>query len=308
MTPKDERDLKAALSWGADWIALSFVQTADDVAAIKARVAGRAAIMAKIEKPLALEQIEAIVAVADGVMVARGDLGVELPPEAVPAAQKRIVSVARRAGIPVVVATQMLESMIENPVPTRAEVSDVATAIYDGVDAIMLSAETATGAHPALAVEMMSKVASSVNADPEYAERVHFTKTAAGRSVSDAISAAAAVIIETVGARAIVCFTTSGSTALRLSRERPSKAIIVLTPSITCARRMSLVWGCSAVVTPEPQSFESIVAESTAVCLRAGIAREGDLIAVTAGVPFGTVGSTNVVHVTRVGDKPERFT
>ena len=307
LTPKDRKDLVAALSWGVDWVALSFVQTEADLDQIRTIINGQAALMAKIEKPLALERIEQIAAASDGIMVARGDLGVEIPPESVPAAQKRIVSVARRAGIPVVVATQMLESMIEHSSPTRAEVSDVATAIYDGVDAVMLSAESATGRYPIEAVAMMDRIAAAVTEDPEYGARIHFMETATNPTTADALSSAAAKICNTIDARAIVCFTTSGSTANRISRERPSPPILVLTPTRKCARRLALLWGTHGVVTGQPASFENIVEMAARECSVAFGAQRGDQIVITAGVPFGQIGSTNIIHVTEIGDDPHAF-
>jgi pyruvate kinase len=300
LTEKDRSDLAFALDQGVDWIALSFVQRPDDLAEARRLIGGRAALLAKIEKPAALERLDEILEVADAVMVARGDLGVELPPEAVPPAQKRIVEAARRLGRPVVVATQMLESMITAPTPTRAEVSDVATAIYDGADAVMLSAESAAGAWPVEAVAMMDRIAISVESDPSYAERIHFTQTMPDPTTADALSEASAEIARTVSAAAIVCFTMSGSTARRISRERPSVPLLVLTPKAETARRMGLLWGVHAVTTKDVGSFEEMVAKSKRMALRHGIAKAGDRIVVMAGVPFGTPGSTNVLHVVRL--------
>jgi pyruvate kinase len=290
-----------------DWIALSFVQRPEDVAEARRLIAGRAALLAKIEKPAAIERLDGILELADAVMVARGDLGVELPPEQVPAFQKRIVESARRMGRPVVVATQMLESMITAPTPTRAEVSDVATAVYDGADAIMLSAESASGAWPVESVSMMNRIAISVEQDPSYAARVHFTETPADPTTNDAIAEAAGNIVKTVSAAAIVCFTISGSSARRIARERPSVPLLVLTPSIKTARRLGLLWGAHAVRTRDVGSFEEMVGKAKRMALRHGLAKGGDRIVVIAGVPFGTPGSTNVLHVVRiVGDELER--
>jgi pyruvate kinase len=237
---------------------------------------------------------------ADAVMVARGDLGVELPPEAVPPAQKRIVEMARKMGKPVVVATQMLESMIKAPTPTRAEVSDVATAIYDGADAIMLSAESAAGDWPEEAVAMMNRIAISVESDKGYAARLHFTETKADPTTADALSEAAFDIAKTVSAAAIICFTTSGSTARRISRERPSAPLLVLTPKLSTARQMGLQWGAHAVHTKDVSSFEEMIAKAKRMVLRHGLAKAGDRVVMMAGVPFGTPGSTNVLHVVRL--------
>ncbi len=300
LTEKDRSDLAFALDQGVDWIALSFVQRPEDLAEARRLIAGRAALLAKIEKPAALDRLEDILEVADAVMVARGDLGVELPPEAVPPAQKRIVEAARRMGRPVVVATQMLESMITAPTPTRAEVSDVATAIYDGADAVMLSAESAAGAWPEESVAMMDRIAISVESDPSHHERIHFTQTVPDPTTADALSEASCEIAKTVSAAAIVCFTTSGSTARRISRERPSVPLLVLTPKVETARRLGLLWGVHAVMTKDVGSFEEMVAKSKRMALRHGIAKAGERIIVMAGVPFGTPGSTNVLHVVRL--------
>ena len=304
LTPKDTRDLDWALDNGADWIALSFVQRPEDVAEARKRIAGRAALLSKIEKPAALDQLPGIVELSDAVMVARGDLGVELPPELVPPAQKRIVEQARRLGRPVVVATQMLESMIASPTPTRAEVSDVATAIYDGADAVMLSAESAAGAYPTESVRMMNAIAQATEADPAYAARVHFTVTAPEPTTADALAEAANTIVKTVGATVIVCFTMSGSTARRITRERPAVPVLVLTPKRSTARRMGILWGAHAVQTRDVGSFEAMVAKAKRMVLRHGLAAAGDRLVLVAGVPFGVPGSTNVIHVVRLtGDE-----
>jgi pyruvate kinase len=304
LTDKDRSDLAFALSQGVDWIALSFVQRPEDLAEARRLIGGKAALLAKIEKPAALERLEEIIEVADAVMVARGDLGVELPPEAVPPAQKRIVEMARRMGKPVVVATQMLESMITAPTPTRAEVSDVATAIYDGADAVMLSAESAAGAWPAESVSMMDRIAINVEADPGHAARIHFTETRADPTTADALAEAAFDIAKTVSAAAIICFTLSGSTARRISRERPMVPILVLTPKAETARRLGLLWGTHAVSTRDVGSFEEMVEKAKRMAIRHGIAKGGDRVIVMAGVPFGTPGSTNVIHVVRLtGDE-----
>jgi pyruvate kinase len=304
LTAKDRSDLAFALDQGVDWIALSFVQRPEDLAEARLLIGGKASLLAKIEKPAALSRLHEIIEISDAVMVARGDLGVELPPEAVPPAQKRIVEMARRMGRPVVVATQMLESMIVSPSPTRAEVSDVATAIYDGADAVMLSAESAAGAWPAESVAMMDRIAVTVESDASYAERIHFTETRADPTTADALSEAAFDIARTVSASVIICFTTSGSTARRISRERPSVPIMVLTPSLSTARRIGLLWGGHAVKTRDVKDFEEMIAKAKRMALRHGFAKSGDRVIVTAGVPFGTPGSTNVLHVARLtGDE-----
>ncbi|HZG46532.1 MAG TPA: pyruvate kinase, partial [Allosphingosinicella sp.] len=250
LTDKDRADLAFALEHQADWIALSFVQRPEDVAEARRLIGGKAALLVKIEKPQAVERLQEILELADAAMVARGDLGVEMPPEQVPPTQKRIVEMARQMGKPVVVATQMLESMITSPSPTRAEVSDVATAVYDGADAIMLSAESASGDFPLEAVGIMNRIATAVEADPSHHARVHFTETPADFTTNDAIAeAAAGNMVRVVSAAGIVCFTMSGSTARRLARERPTVPLLVLTPSLRTARRMGLLWGAHAVRT-----------------------------------------------------------
>ncbi len=302
LTAKDRADLTFALEQGVDWIALSFVQRPEDVAEARALIRGKAALMAKIEKPAALERLGEILELADAVMVARGDLGVELPPQQVPPAQKRIVAMARALGKPVVVATQMLESMIVSPSPTRAEVSDVATAIYDGADAVMLSAESAAGKFPVEAVAMMDAIAREVEADPGYFGRVHFNHDShdGGTTTADAMTAAAASISRTIGARAIVCFTISGSTVRRAARERAALPVLCLTPKLATARRMGLVWGVHAVVTRDVAGFEEMVEKAKRMALRTKLARGGDPLVLIAGVPFSTPGTTNVVHVVRL--------
>jgi pyruvate kinase len=309
LTEKDRSDLAFAIDQGVDWIALSFVQRPEDLWEARKLIGGRAALLAKIEKPAAIERLEEIVESCDGVMVARGDLGVELPPQSVPPLQKRIVETSRRQGRPVVVATQMLESMIKSPSPTRAEVSDVATAIYDGADAIMLSAESAAGDWPVESVAMMNAIGQEVEMDPAHGERVHFTIMRPDPTTADALSEAAKQIARTVSASAIVCFTTSGSTARRIARERPPVPILVLTPQLETARRLGLLWGTHAVHTRDVESFEEMVAKSKRMALRTGIAKGGDRIIVVAGVPFRTPGSTNVLHVVSIiGDELKGYT
>ncbi|UZK65759.1 pyruvate kinase [Sphingomonas sp. M1-B02] len=304
LTEKDRSDLAFAVEMGADWIALSFVQRPEDLMEARRLIGGKAALLAKIEKPSAIARLDELMEQCDGVMVARGDLGVELPPQSVPPMQKRIVETARRMGRPVIVATQMLESMIETPSPTRAEVSDVATAVYDGADAIMLSAESAAGKYPIESVTMMNSIADAVERDPGHGDRVHFTVTRPDPTTADALAEAAKNIARTVSAAAIVCFTSSGSTARRIARERPTVPIMVLTPKLETARRLGLLWGVHAVHTRDVESFEEMVAKAKRMALRHHIAAAGDRIVVCAGVPFGTPGSTNVLHVvTLVGDE-----
>jgi pyruvate kinase len=304
MTEKDRRDLAFAIDQGADWIALSFVQRPEDLAEARRLMGGYGALMAKIEKPAALQRLDEILELADGVMVARGDLGVELPPQDVPPLQKHIVASARRMGRPVVVATQMLESMIKSPSPTRAEVSDVATAVYDGADAIMLSAETAAGDWPREAVAMMDSIAKSVEGDPGYHARIRFTETKPDATTADALAEAASSITRTLDAKVIVCFTSSGSTVRRVSRERPQTPILALTPKMETARRMGLLWGAHAVRTKDIGSFEEMIGKARRMTLRHKLGQASDKIIVLAGVPFGTPGSTNVIHVAHLrGDE-----
>ncbi|MFL9842342.1 pyruvate kinase [Sphingomonas sp. ST-64] len=305
LTEKDRSDLAFAVAQKVDWIALSFVQRPEDLAEARRLIGqGGPALLAKIEKPSAVARLDEIVEACDGVMVARGDLGVELPPQNLPPMQKRIVETARRMGRPVIVATQMLESMITSPSPTRAEVSDVATAVYDGADAIMLSAESAAGQWPVESVSMMDAIADSVERDPAHGDRVHFTVLRPDPTTADALAEAAKSIAANVSASAIICFTMSGSTARRIARERPSVPILVLTPKIETARRLGLLWGTHAVQTKDVDSFEEMVAKAKRMAMRHGIAKGGDRVVVCAGVPFGTPGSTNVLHVvTIVGDE-----
>jgi pyruvate kinase len=304
LTGKDRADLAFALDHGADWIALSFVQRPEDVAEARRLIGGRAALIAKIEKPAAVDRLDGILELSDGVMVARGDLGVELLPEEVPPLQKRIVEAARRLGKPVIVATQMLESMIEAPAPTRAEVSDVANAVYDGADAVMLSAETAAGQWPVEAVTIMDRIGTQVEADPGYAARVHFIETPADPTTADALAESAAAIARTVTTSGIIVFTSSGSTARRVARERPGVPMLVLTPSLKTARRVSLLWGAHAVHTRDIGSFEEMIAKGKRMALRHGFGGAGAKLIALAGVPFGTPGATNLLHVvTLTGDE-----
>ena len=308
LTEKDRSDLQFALEQGADYIALSFVQRPEDVAEARALVGDKAALLAKIEKPQAIDRLSEILELADAVMVARGDLGVELPPEGVPPLQNRIVAMARQAGKPVVVATQMLESMIVAPTPTRAEVSDVANAIYEGADAVMLSAESAAGAFPLEAVEMMDRIAQSVESDPIYSARVHFTETPSEATAADALSESAAQITRTIEVKAMACYTTSGSTARRIARERPPVKTLVMTASIKVARRLGLMWGVHAVHTRDVSNFEEMVGKAKRMALRHHLAAPGDRMVIMAGVPFKTAGSTNVIHVVRLaGDELESY-
>lgn len=301
MTDKDRSDLEAALNLGIDWVALSFVQRPDDLAEARKMTRGRAAIMAKIEKPSAVDRLEEIIEMADGLMVARGDLGVEMPLEAVPGVQKRITRACRRAGRPVVVATQMLESMIAAPVPTRAEVSDVATAVFEGADAIMLSAESAAGEYPVEAVATMNRIAEKVETDPVFANIIHAQRTDPEPTGPDAISAAARTVAETLRLPAIVCYTSSGATGLRAARERPDRPIIALSPNPATARRLALVWGVHCVRTEDAHDENDMVERACRIAYQEGFARPGQRIIITAGVPFGTPGATNMLRIAFVG-------
>ncbi|MGC1495519.1 MAG: pyruvate kinase [Sulfitobacter sp.] len=297
LSDKDRADLAFVCELGVDWLALSFVQRPADVEEARVLVKGRAAILSKIEKPNAVDRFDEILAVSDGIMVARGDLGVELPVQNVPPIQKRLVRKCRAAAKPVIVATQMLESMIESPMPTRAEVSDVATAIYEGADAVMLSAESAAGDFPIEAVTTMDNVATEVEQDPTYTQIIEASRTADRMTVADGIVAAAREIAETTNIKAICCFTQSGTTALLTARERPRVPIIALTPVIGTARRLALSWGTNCVMTGELDRFKAAVVSAAKAARSEGFAGPDDLIVVTAGVPFNTPGSTNILRV-----------
>ncbi|WP_299566133.1 pyruvate kinase [uncultured Sulfitobacter sp.] len=297
LSEKDRADLEFACDLGVDWLALSFVQRPEDVEEARALAKGRAAILSKVEKPSAVDSFNEILDVSDGIMVARGDLGVELPVQAVPPIQKRLVRRCRTVGKPVIVATQMLESMIESPMPTRAEVSDVATAIYEGADAIMLSAESAAGSYPVEAVTTMDRVAVEVEQDPTYTQIIEASRMADRATIADAIVAAAREIAETTDVKAICCFTQSGKTALLTARERPRVPIIALTPLKRTARRLALSWGCTCVMTGELDRFKKAVVSAARAARDVGFASETDFVVVIAGVPFNVPGSTNILRV-----------
>ena len=297
LTEKDRRDLAFAVENGADWIALSFVQRPEDVAEARRLMGGYGALMAKIEKPAAIDRLDEIIELSDAIMVARGDLGVELNPEEVPPLQKRIVEKARGQGKPVVVATQMLESMITSPTPTRAEVSDVANAVYDGADAVMLSAETAAGAWPVEAVTIMDRIACEVERDTGYRRRIHIVETRPDPTTADALAQACASIAEALPIEGIIVFTGSGSTSRRVARERPSVPMLVLTPSLKTARRLALLWGAHPVHARDIGSFEEMIAKGKRAALRHGFGSAGSRLITLAGVPFGTPGATNLLHV-----------
>ena len=297
ITEKDRADLDYALRLGVDWIALSFVQRAEDIHLGRQLIGQGAAIMAKIEKPSAITDLDNIIAAVDGVMVARGDLGVEMPVERVPGLQKEITRKARAAGKPVVIATQMLESMISSPVPTRAEVSDVATAVFDGADAIMLSAESSVGQFPMEAIQMMDRIAIEVEKDPSYEAIVHTTQTKPQATGADAIAAAARAIADTVKLSAIICYTATGSTALRVARERPNLPVIGLTPVLATGRRLSIVWGTHCVLTSDPENLADMVRKACRIAFEEEFAKPRDGILITAGVPLGSPGATNMVRM-----------
>jgi pyruvate kinase len=297
LTPKDRSDLAYALQIGVDWVALSFVQRPDDVAEARKLVGKRAGVLVKLEKPAAIGRLQEIIELADAVMVARGDLGVEMPPEDVPPIQRQIVQNCRRAGKPVIIATQMLESMVRLPVPTRAEASDVATAIYEGADAVMLSAETATGAYPIEAVAIMDRIIRRVESDPNFRVAMQGTQAEPEHTAPDAISAAARQVAHTIGAKAIVSYTTSGATALRAARERPEVPVIGLTSKIETARRLAMVWSVHSIHTSDVTNFTDMVEKACAIARSDGFAENGDRVVITAGVPFGTPGATNVLRI-----------
>ena len=297
LSEKDREDLEFACELGVDWIALSFVQRAADVEEARDLVAGRAAIMSKIEKPSAVESFESILAASDGIMVARGDLGVELPVQNVPPIQKRLVQRCRTVAKPVIVATQMLESMIESPMPTRAEVSDVANAIYEGADAVMLSAESAAGSYPVEAVTTMDNVAREVEDDPTYTQIIEASRVVNRESVADAIVSAAREIAEATDIVAICCFTQSGTTALLTARERPRVPIIAMTNLESTARRLALSWGVKCVMTGLLDRFKQAVLNAACAAREQGYAQPLDQIVVTAGVPFNVPGTTNILRV-----------
>jgi len=297
LTEKDLQDLRYGLDLGVDWVALSFVQRPEDIAEARKLIAGRAGVMAKLEKPGAMDHLDEIVNLSDAIMVARGDLGVEAPPEEVPALQKRIVFTCRAAGKPVVVATQMLESMVHAPTPTRAEASDVATAIYDGADAIMLSAETAVGEYPVEAVAMMDRIVHRVEKDPHYRKMMEAYRYAPEATAADAITAAARQVAHTISASVIVTFSSTGSTTLRCARERPMVPVLSLTPRSDTARRMALAWGVHSVKTEDLSTFRDMVVKAIRIAKSEGFADVGDPLVITAGVPFGTPGATNTLRI-----------
>jgi pyruvate kinase len=300
LTPKDREDLAFGLELGVDWVALSFVQRPADVIEAQGLIQGRAGIMAKIEKPAALGRIEDIVALVDAVMVARGDLGVEIPPEDVPGRQKELVRLCRHAGKPVIIATQMLESMIKSPSPTRAEASDVATAIYDSADAVMLSAESASGDWPVEAVSMMDRIITHTEEHKLYRSIIEALQPSPEHTTAHAMAAAAADVADAIGAAAIVAYTASGTTALRAARKRPKVPILSLSPTAATARRLALLWGSHGVVSPDIATYDEMVDHAKAHALEEGFAKEGERIVIIAGIPFGRQGTTNNIRVARI--------
>src|SRR5215471_16200821 len=297
MTEKDRADLSFALEQGADWVAMSFVQRPEDVAEGRKLIGNAAGLMVKLEKPAAIRRLDEIIDLSDALMVARGDLGVEMPPEDVPSVQKQVIHACRLAGKPVIVATQMLESMIGSPAPTRAEASDVATAVYEGADAVMLSAETAAGRYPVESVAIMDRIACRVQKDPLYHSVLEGALIEHEHTAPDAISAAACQVAGLVGAAAIVSYTTSGATALRAARERPEAPILVLTSRLETARRLAILWGAHCVHTRDVKSFGDMVQQAVRIAHRERIADPGQRVVITAGVPFGTPGATNVLRI-----------
>ncbi len=302
LTKKDRADLRFGLDLGVDWVALSFVQRPEDLAEPRRLIAGRAALMTKIEKPAALERLSELVEASDAVMVARGDLGVEMPAEEVPGGQKDIIRACRLAGKPVVVATQMLDSMVNAPAPTRAEASDVATAVYDGADTVMLSAESAAGKYPLESVAMMDRIIASTEQHHAYRALLHALHPEPEATAADAITAAAAQVAATIGAAAIVCYTMSGSTAIRAARERPDVPILVLTQKLDTARRLALLWGAHCVHTADVSNPSERVDKARRMAVQEGFAGSDDKVVVTAGVPFGTPGTTNLLRIAWIED------
>ncbi len=300
LTDKDREDLAFALSLGIDWVAMSFVQRAEDMEEGRALVGGQAALMAKLEKPSAIKHLDGIVQASDAIMVARGDLGVEMPQEKVPVIQKRIIKACREAGKPVVVATQMLESMIHSPVPTRAESSDVATAVYDSADAVMLSAETAAGDYPIEAATAMNRVINEVEKDPLYKQMIDASIPAPGNTVADAICSSLHHVASVLPVAATFTYTESGFSSFRAARERPEAPVIGCTPNIATARKLAIVWGVHAVVSESMSDVDTMVQNAIEISLQGGFGELGDIIAITAGIPFGRTGTTNMLRLTRL--------
>ncbi|WP_339485629.1 pyruvate kinase [Pseudomonas sp. EL_65y_Pfl2_R95] len=297
LTEKDRRDLSFGLELGVDWVALSFVQRPEDIIEARELIQGKAFLMAKIEKPSAVEHLEEIAKLCDAIMVARGDLGVEVPAENVPRIQKDIIRTCRQLGRPVVVATQMLESMRFSPAPTRAEVTDVANAVAEGADAVMLSAETASGDYPLEAVSMMSKIIRQVENGPDFQAQLDVSRPNAEATPSDAISCAIRRINAILPVAALINYTESGASSLRASRERPKSPILSLTPSLNTARRLTVAWGIYSVVNERLHKVEEVTSTALEIAQAQGMAERGDTVVITAGVPFGQPGSTNSLRI-----------
>ena len=300
LTKKDIKDLEFCLDLSLDYVALSFVQKAKDLIDLKKHIGGQTGIMAKFEKPLAIKRMDEILFHCDAAMVARGDLGVEMPPEEVPIIQKRIVQSCRDFGKPVVVATQMLDSMINSPSPTRAEASDVATAVFDAADSLMLSAETASGKFPVQSVQIMDRIIRGVENDDSYRQILESKKITLEETTSDAISSAASQVVKTVLAKAIFTYTRSGATAKRAARERPTVPIIGLSPDRITARQLALIWGVHTIHALEPKSFSGMIENACDLAKKEGIVKRGDYVVVTAGAPIGVSGSTNNLRIAKI--------
>ncbi|MAB96782.1 MAG: pyruvate kinase [Pseudomonadaceae bacterium] len=297
LTEKDRRDLSFGLELGVDWVALSFVQRPQDIIEARELIQGKAFLMAKIEKPSAVTHLEEIATLCDAIMVARGDLGVEVPAENVPRIQKDIIRTCRQLGRPVVVATQMLESMRFSPAPTRAEVTDVANAVAEGADTVMLSAETASGEYPLEAVGMMSKIIRQVESGPDFQAQLDVSRPQAEATSSDAISCAIRRISGILPVAALVNYTESGASSLRASRERPKAPILSLTPNLHTARRLTVAWGIYSVVNERLHKVEEVTATALEIAQAQGMAKRGDTVVITAGEPFGQPGSTNSLRI-----------
>ncbi|HEY2186890.1 MAG TPA: pyruvate kinase [Xanthobacteraceae bacterium] len=306
LVEKDRSDLEAALDAGIDWVALSFIQRPEDIAEAKKITRGRAGVMAKIEKPQAVHRLSEIIDVSDSLMVARGDLGVEMPLEKVPGVQKQMTRACRRSGKPVVVATQMLESMIASPVPTRAEVSDVSTAIFEGADAVMLSAESAAGQYPVEAVATMNRIAEEVERDPLYRTILDAQRAEPEATGSDAIAGAARQIAETLELSAVICWTSSGSTALRVARERPQSPIVAISPKLSTCRRLALTWGVHSILAEDARDLDDMVNRACRLGCKDGFSKTGQRVIIVAGVPLGTPGATNMLRIAFVGSEAAR--
>ncbi len=300
LTPKDRSDLEFGLRLGVDWVALSFVQRPSDVIEARGLIGDRAGVMVKIEKPAALDRIDDIIQLSDAVMVARGDLGVEIPPEDVPGRQKELVRACRLAVKPVIVATQMLDSMVAAPTPTRAEASDVATAVYDGADAVMLSAESATGLYPRETVEMMDRIITSTEQHKMYRSLIEATQPGEEQTAPHAVATAASDLATVIHSKAIVAYTSSGTTAARVARKRPSQPILAITPSLATSRRLCLLWGAHSVFSEDVNSYEEMVDRASRLSRSQGFAAGGDLLVVVAGIPFAQAGTTNNIRVLKL--------